>query len=250
MLQNVTPYFTPEDIDKGARWNSEIRAELSACDFGVIFLTPENQHSSWILFEAGALSKLDNSRVAPVLMGMEPADVSGPLAQLQLTTTSKTDVFQLIRSLNSSLGSLGLEGSTLDDLFDALWPRLKESLDRALAIPTGNPTPSRRPDRELLEEIVERLRSLEQLTVRTEPDWIDLTTFRNSRSKDVMDWSVTDLKLSKRTTSVLVQSGILTVRKLSQLATHQIESLPGSNSAVLAEIEGALAKYGIDILPF
>ena len=250
MLQNVTPYFTPEDIDKGTRWNSEIRAELGACDFGIIFLTPENQHSSWILFEAGALSKLDNSRVAPVLMGMEPTDVSGPLAQLQLTTTSKADVFQLIRSINNSLGALGLEGGRLDDLFDTLWPRLKESLDKALAIQTSNPTPSRRPDRELLEEIVERLRSIEQFTVRTELDGLDLLMSRNSRVQSVMDWSVTDLKLSKSATLVLLHNGIMTVRKLSHLSTSEIESLPGIDTAMLEEIEGTLVKYGITIIPF
>src|SRR5699024_5920162 len=85
VLQNVKPYYTSDDLSKGSRWSSEIRGELESSDFGIIFLTPENVQSPWILFEAGALSKLEKSRVAPLLIGLEPTDISGPLAQLQLT---------------------------------------------------------------------------------------------------------------------------------------------------------------------
>ncbi|MCB1244741.1 MAG: toll/interleukin-1 receptor domain-containing protein, partial [Verrucomicrobiae bacterium] len=55
-LQFVRPYFTPEDIEKGARWGSDIVQELESSDIGIVCLTHANTDSPWILFEAGALS--------------------------------------------------------------------------------------------------------------------------------------------------------------------------------------------------
>ena len=63
-LQFVKPYFSPEDIEKGAKWNSEISKELETSNIGIICLTRDNTEKPWILFEAGALSKsLEKSRV-------------------------------------------------------------------------------------------------------------------------------------------------------------------------------------------
>lgn len=65
VLQFVKPYFTPSDIEKGARWGSDILSELSESDIGIICLTKENQNMPWILFEAGAISKnFDNLECA------------------------------------------------------------------------------------------------------------------------------------------------------------------------------------------
>jgi hypothetical protein len=57
VLQFVQPYFTPNDVEKGAKWSSEIAQKLSDTHVGVICLTRENYEKPWILFEAGALSK-------------------------------------------------------------------------------------------------------------------------------------------------------------------------------------------------
>jgi len=57
VLQFVKPYFTPSDIEKGARWNSEIAKELESSKMGIICVTRENLHSDWVLFEAGALAR-------------------------------------------------------------------------------------------------------------------------------------------------------------------------------------------------
>ena len=62
ILQNIKPYMTPADIEKGARWGSEITQELGTCDFGIVCLTKGNLTSQWIAFEAGALSKAVTAR--------------------------------------------------------------------------------------------------------------------------------------------------------------------------------------------
>ncbi len=42
VIQAARPYFTPDAINKGARWYSEISVELEHARVGIIFLTQEN----------------------------------------------------------------------------------------------------------------------------------------------------------------------------------------------------------------
>ena len=68
VLQFVRPFYSPDDIDKGTKWVSELSNKLSECDIGIICLTGDNLNKPWILFEAGALSKrLAGSNVCTVL---------------------------------------------------------------------------------------------------------------------------------------------------------------------------------------
>jgi hypothetical protein len=76
VLQLVKPYFS-SDMDKGARWGSEISEELSKSKFGIVVLTRNNLLSPWINFEAGAISRtVGQAKVCPILFGIEPTDVS------------------------------------------------------------------------------------------------------------------------------------------------------------------------------
>jgi len=52
VLQAVRPYFTPNDIEKGARWSSHIATELQDSRIGIFCLTQENLNSAWMMFEA------------------------------------------------------------------------------------------------------------------------------------------------------------------------------------------------------
>jgi hypothetical protein len=72
------------DIDKGARWNSDLAAALATANAGIICLTPNNLTAPYILFESGAISKtVEKSFVCTLLIGMEASDVSGPGTTLQ-----------------------------------------------------------------------------------------------------------------------------------------------------------------------
>lgn len=86
VLQFVKPYFTPEDIEKGTRWGSDILKELESSEVGILCLTKTNTESPWMLFEAGALSKtLEKSKVCTALFGIETTDLTGPLTIFQHT---------------------------------------------------------------------------------------------------------------------------------------------------------------------
>jgi hypothetical protein len=87
VLQAAKPFFSPDDIVKGARWANEVGAELDASQVGIIVATRESLSSPWVMFEAGALSKnLGKSKVVPILVDVNPEDVRGPLAQFQCVT--------------------------------------------------------------------------------------------------------------------------------------------------------------------
>jgi len=73
--------LSANDIEKGARWGTEISQELEQSKFGVICVTPENLDARWLNFEAGALSKIvSRNRVCPYLVDMSPTDLVGPLS--------------------------------------------------------------------------------------------------------------------------------------------------------------------------
>jgi hypothetical protein len=160
MLQSVAPWFSPEDVDKGSRWLSELSGQLSRHSFAVLCVTSENMTAPWLIFEAGALSKaIESSSVCPLLLGIEPASLQGPLAQFQATKTTKEDVRRLIATINRCQTS-PLPDAQFDTLFEVLWPRLEASIS---AIKPSEAGVSRsRPVPEVLSEVLERVRAMER----------------------------------------------------------------------------------------
>ncbi len=154
VLQMVTPYFTPTDVEKGARWSTDIAKELDSSQVGIICVTRDNLHADWVLFEAGALSKsLDNSHVCPIIFGISNTDLSGPLKQFQATEFDKQDIQKLINVINNKLGESKLSLKTLDTVFDKWWPDLQAKVD-AISKSVIEPKEPVRSERELIEEIL------------------------------------------------------------------------------------------------
>ena len=167
IVQSARPFVSGSDIDKGTRWGTELRNHLEASDFGIVCLTPQNLNSAWILFEAGALSKLDNSRVCPILFGLKPANVTFPLAQFQLTMPDRQDIKKLVFSMNQALpDDRRISNQVLERSFEKFWPELEEQLNGVIEetklLESDRPASSsggERQDRELLEELLELARS-------------------------------------------------------------------------------------------
>ncbi|WP_149496854.1 TIR domain-containing protein [Roseiconus lacunae] len=155
-LQFVKPYFTPEDIEKGARWGSDIVNELESSDIGIVCLTHANTDSPWILFEAGALSKsLEKSRVCGVLFGLDTTDLKGPLTIFQHTRFQRSDFKKLVKTINAAGGDAKLDDNVFDSVFDMWWPRLEEKVNHILNSVNPDGEASNRSERDMLEEILE-----------------------------------------------------------------------------------------------
>lgn len=166
VLQSVKPYFTPDDIEKGSRWAKEISGELAASQLGIICLTQDNQHSPWILFEAGALSKnLEESKVCPILFNFNTTELKGPLASFQATKFTKEDIKKLLESINNSCNETKLEEKSLDETFEMWWPQLEGKIKEILAQFKSATKPQKRSDSDILEEILELTRSNTKLAL-------------------------------------------------------------------------------------
>ena len=111
--------MSESDIGKGERWSAKVGRELESHRVGVICVTPENMASQWLLFEAGALSRmLDEAKVCPLLLGIRADEVTGPLVQFQATVFEREEMLALARSLNEQLGNDAADESVLVDAFD------------------------------------------------------------------------------------------------------------------------------------
>lgn len=156
VLQFVKPYFTPDDIEKGARWGPDITKELDESQVGIICLTKDNLDKPWILFEAGALSKsFDKAKVCTVLFGVDTTDLKGPLTIFQHTRFEETDFKKLVKSINATAGDDKLDDGVLDSVFKMWWPQLEEKIAATLADHDSNENATGRSERDILEEILE-----------------------------------------------------------------------------------------------
>lgn len=185
VIQSVEPYFSSDDIDKGARWSSDISKELQDASFGILCVTQDNINSSWLNFEAGALSKsIDQSKVCPFLVDLRPSDIqNSPILQFQMTSATKEDILKLFESINSNLGDAKLTEERLSTSFNAFWPQIENALNSI----SGNDSPSpsetkEERDQGLLEEILELVRYQYKLLKSPEdllpPEYL-VTAFRN-----------------------------------------------------------------------
>lgn len=130
VIQSVEPYFSSADIDKGARWSTDIAKELQDASYGILCVTKDNLSSSWLNFEAGALSKsIEQSKVCPFLVDLKPSDITdSPILQFQMANATRDDVFKLFKSINLNLGDKKLNEDVLGTTFDMFWPKIEEAL--------------------------------------------------------------------------------------------------------------------------
>lgn len=206
VIQAVQPYVSSEDIDKGARWSSDIAAELDNSAYGLICLTKQNIHAPWINFEAGALGKsVDKSNVSPFLFRINPSEFNGPLLQYQSTKYEKEDILKLMNSINTCCGEQALEPDRLNKVFEMWWPDLKSSLDDipeddSETHPTKQTVNSKQADQakfsSILEELLELTRGNYQLLRAPEtllpPKYLNYA-LGNNRSAPVIDDAIEDL---------------------------------------------------------
>lgn len=193
VIQSINPYVSSEDIDKGARWSTDISEELAGSQFGLIVVTRSNLNAPWLNFEAGALSKsFDSARVSPFLFGIKRSDVEGPLLQFQSTTYDRDDILKLMSSLNQACDGAQLEQQRLEEVVAVWWPMLEEKLNELLAEAEADAAlpavAGTRDEGAILEEILDLVRSQQRLLNSPEEilpsGYLDMI-FRQSRFDDL-----------------------------------------------------------------
>jgi hypothetical protein len=133
MIQSVKPYLSSEDTYTGMRWSDTVARELETSNYGVLCVTRENVCNPWMIFEAGALSKLvDKSRVSPFLVDVKPEEITGPLMQFQATAYNYSGALRLVKSINS-VAEIPLPEVLIDRQHKSLWQdNLQRPVDEAI----------------------------------------------------------------------------------------------------------------------
>ena len=153
--------MSKHDIESGARWGSELAHELEQTSFGILCLTKESLSSSWLNFEAGALVKHADGRACGLLLaGLGSAEVSGPLTQFQHRRFQQDEFLHLLKDINKRLES-PLPTDSLAAVLAKWWPDIEEDYNLALRSSGVSQPSTTRPEREVLEELVLRVRALE-----------------------------------------------------------------------------------------
>ena len=240
VVQAVKPYFTPDDIEKGARWNSEISDELENSSVGLIFLTRGNLSAPWIMFEAGALAKsLKKSRVVPILFDVEASELQGPLLQFQAAEFRKEDILKLTKTINSSLGDASLNSTVLESVFNKWWPELEENIKKILSKNQSNNEQEQRSDRELIEEILDLNRSM---------FYGSKISFQSSESVDpILVRRFEDLEFTSRLSKKLRAAGIVFIGDLIQLNEMKLLVENDISENELMEIKDVLAQQALSL---
>src|SRR5208283_2916161 len=236
VVQRANPWVSERDIDAGQRWNEQISGRLKSTHFGIICLTPENIDAPWLLFEAGALAKaLEIARVVPVLLDMGKADLTFPLAQFQAVEADREGLFALVTAVNRALGDQQVPVSLLVNIFDGLWKNFEAALQALPPPRAGTPSRTRRSDRELLEDVVDGIRVLQQRVGGTSS-----FSFGVVDSGDWEDYYIRGVNLAN--TRGDHETNLRALRAYSEAIALMPRELPDNDRSRLYAYRGAILK--------
>jgi hypothetical protein len=270
-IQSVRPYFSPSDIEKGAKWDNEISKELEETAFGLIAMTREALKSHWVTFEAGALSKqVDKSRICPICFDLEPTDIQGPLSRFQGIRFNKEEMYQLLTAINNAEGKEALTETSLRDAFNMWWPRLEKDVQDILSKDRKAAKPENiRTDRELIEETLLVLRNMQRGLDRSETSvWRDWLLYNRLTHADIKPANIfygggeaipaattlltfidqeglTDMKVKMILKLLTTQFGLAT--QMARNATELTVGVPGDIN--INDIELPLTLRNLEIVP-
>jgi len=168
VIQAVEPWVSSKDIDRGSIWFNEILEQLKDTNFGIVFLTKDNQDKPWLLFESGALSKgLTENRICTVLVDLNVRDIDSgsPFRHVNHTSLEKNSVLALVKTINKHLDSGQVPENRLERSFNALWEELNDKVKTIIdSLPASQASPKE--DNDVLNDILENVLRIERKVSR------------------------------------------------------------------------------------
>lgn len=137
IIPGSTPFMSDEDIETSEEWSKVLSEKLESTHVGLIVLTPDNLSSTWLHFEAGALSKNTGlRRLHSLLFCVNESDFTkSPLRQFQYlkydTSNGRDTTLKLYLGLHKAIkGKLDAQISEklVERLFDQFWPEVSTKL--------------------------------------------------------------------------------------------------------------------------
>lgn len=177
VIQEVDPWISGRDIPKGGKWQTSLGTSLSDTSFGLLMITRVNIDAPWLLFEAGALSNVSGSFVAPMLCGISELDLANtPLSQFQAVPVNKDGMLKLVFDINKQC-STPLGERQVTNTFEKWWPDFEKSYSSiSFATKTSGGSEDKAPGKifaDALEDIIQSLRRIEQ-AVKFRPTFADV----------------------------------------------------------------------------
>jgi hypothetical protein len=159
--------FLSTEIAAGQRWGREVADRLEYIDYGFLIYTKNNLDSLWMAFEAGALSKRHvESRLVPLLFDVSPSDLHSTVSQFQSRLFDQENFRRLLVEFNNLLPeALQRNPASLNGVFEFTWSQLENNINTILNSPKNTGAAVVRSDREILEEMLERVRDLSKLDI-------------------------------------------------------------------------------------
>jgi len=209
VIQAVEPWTSSSDIDAGMRWTPALAEQLQQTQLGIICLTAENMSAPWLLFEAGALSKIiDKARVCPYLLGFEPTEIIGPLAQFHAVKAEKDGTRKLLQTINRAQGDIALPEDRLNKIFEVFWP----SLERILVDIYSSPKETMKPKRSLEDMVGEILNIVREQSSTLSSISLDKslsdTTNKVKKELDKYEIEIPDDEIKSRLRKLIIEFGI------------------------------------------
>jgi hypothetical protein len=131
IFHNNVDLWVSNDIEQGSNWVVELAKGLEQSQFGILCMTADNLESSWMLFEAGAISMaetINNKRyVCPYLFGINSQDLPQALSQFQTARANEEGTYKLVHTINDLQERPFIE-TMLREEFEEHWPALEEVL--------------------------------------------------------------------------------------------------------------------------
>jgi hypothetical protein len=162
-LPSVLTYLEPwmsTRMEKGDAWDGKIASALYDTPVALICLTHESLSSHYLHYEAGAISNVKGAKVCTFLYGLNPIDIHHPLARFQHTIFEKEDVYRLLKTINTIAASNGEKTPTEERLRKALEKNWEDLVIDLNAAPKAESIEKKRPEREILEEILAAVRKI------------------------------------------------------------------------------------------
>jgi TIR domain-containing protein len=155
----VKTFVSSHNIESGQRWFQEIGSRLESAHFGIVCVTPSNINAPWLLFEAGAIAKqVEQANVVPLLIGLAPNDLTGPLAQFHAEKLDQSGIRKIVSAINNKLGDNRLSDTLFEKTLEKWWPDLEQHIFLAHKLlgedAKGANQPPLRETRDMVEEVL------------------------------------------------------------------------------------------------
>jgi hypothetical protein len=141
VIPAAQPFMSDENIRSGQRWFGQVGGRLQKSDFAVLCITPNNINSTWMHFEAGAVSKnaAADSRVAALLLDVPTTMLQTPLSQFQHRAADRNGLLKLVLDIDEALGEQRRGADKTKKAFEAFWHELDESICKARELLKAGP---------------------------------------------------------------------------------------------------------------